>query len=947
MSRPGPARLQHRRRLAGPALTAAGVALSIASLGALHLWAGQPGAAQRTSDALAMALLRAELERDPADVHLRLRLVRQQLALGMYRDAERTLVPLYGAGVVAPPESALLSLDAALGIWRAIPPGLPERHVAEESALARLEAFLPRQASLDALAHAARVARELGRPDLAARAEERAASLEPDPRRAKSLGFAAVDAYRAAESGDQALRLIEKLVDRFPAERDVLERALAVALAQNDGERARSFGERLLSVSAFDTVSLGRQLDLELAAGHLPGALDAAERLVAKAPRDRRSRATAARVATWAGRPRHALLHWTWLAKHGGSLEDVDEALALARALREESATAELLRIRSRIEPLSPAALAELTHALESTAAPRTVMAALESYAGSRSQSRDAWEALASAQERRRQFAAALATRLEIGRRFGGGLGHSLAVAKLQWAIGRGAEALAELQRWIDSTPPERVEYWEVLAEIAWQQEADPVALRAYGALWESEHIDVAGAERLLLLTRNSGRTDDLIRIGRSGWSRMRQPRLLLLAMDEAARTGRWNDVEAMAAEAAGSGDDFDSLPAYWMLRARADERERRIPQAIGAYRRALEGDPKSKAARAGLLWLLSGAHQRGTLSEYLATWADDASGDPELSRAYLAGLEEMRTASPPLFRSLPAAAGAELASESVAGVVLAQQRAFVRAEIAGGEVELRQGLIAALPNGARLELPGAETRLSAQARLPGFAGQTEATAGISVRSDGNVLQAGVARTQRLASMGEARIEASLHEPADESLALRLEGMRTRVGGAVAVSEGGAYQRIAYDWKSWSTRAGAGVGKGGSANIEIGWRTQSPDVVVRLQGGYQRNWLRGSMPAVLRDIASDPSAVLPAELAAIGVGAGVARLPVGPVRLAADLWIGSVGPPFRPAFRIQTGMAITPLRNGDLAMSAFAANDRWSAGGNLGLSLTLTHRFGM
>ncbi|HYY51301.1 MAG TPA: tetratricopeptide repeat protein, partial [Myxococcales bacterium] len=813
---------QRRHRLAGPVLTGALVVCSLGSLGALHLWAREPGKAENAADALGLALLRADLERNPDNATLRLKLTREQIALGMYEDAERTLAPLYGRER-ATTEVALLSLDVALGAWRAIPADDSDRRETGSRALARLEAFLPRRASLDDLAHAAGAARELGRPDLAARAEERAAALEPDPRRVIELGLAALDSYRAADNGRDALRLAEKLADRFPSDRRVLDRALAIALAQNDPETARRLGERLLAVGGLDAVSLGRQLDLELAAGDLPAALITAERLVVVAPGDRRSQLTAARVAIWSGNPRKALSHWTWLAKNGGSIHDVDEALTLARALRDEAAVAALLQIRSRAQPLPAAALSELAHALESTAAPRSATAALERYVALRPASREAWDALASLQERRREFEAALQTRFEIARRFGRTLSNELAIAKLHWAVGRRADALAALKSWIDTAPRARAEYWEVLAEIAWQEEADEVALRAYRTLWDAGGIDVAGAERLMLLTREAGRTDDLIRIGRAGWSRTRQPRLLLLAMDEAARGGRWADVERMASEASSSGDDFASLPAYWMLRARADERAGRIPEAIGAYRRALAGDPKSKAARSGILWLLSGAHQRGPLSEYLATWADEAPNDPELSRAYVAGLEELRAASASASRQPPAAVGAEVGGESVANMVFAQQRGFVRSTISGAELELRQALIAAIPGDAGPKVPGAETRLGAIARLPGLSGVTDVAAGISARPDGNVLQAGVGRTQRLASIGEARVEASVHEPADESLALRLEGVRTRVGGAVAVREGAAYQRIAYDWKTWSTRAGADLGKGGSANLEIGW----------------------------------------------------------------------------------------------------------------------------
>jgi tetratricopeptide (TPR) repeat protein len=565
-----------RGKLAGPALTAAVIAISSGSLGALHLWAGESGGARVGGDALALALLRADVERRPEDAEPRFRLIREQLALGLYRDAERTLGPLVRERSVPGRETVLLSLDVALGVWRSSAPGMPERRSAETHALERLEAFLPRNATLDDLAHAAAVARELGRPDLAARAQERAAALEPEPQRAVELGLAAVDAYRAADNGSEALRLVDKLADRFPAERAVLERAGAIALAQNDPARARLFGERLLAIGALDTVSLGRQLDLDLAAADLGGALKTAERLTALAPEDAQSRRTAARVAIWAGRPDRALHHSIWLARRGDR-PGLEQGLALARALRDETAVAELLALRSRRETLSGGALEELAHALESTAAPRSVTAALERYATTHPGSAAAWEGLAAAQERRREFPAALATRLEIARRFGHTVVNSVAVAKLQWAVGDPAGALTVLQRWIDSAGPGQGEYWHVLAEIAWREEADPVALRAYRILWESRRIDAAGAERLLLLNRAAGRTDELIRLGREGWSRLRQPRLLLLAMDEAARKDRWGDVEMMVDDGATSGDAFDNLPAYWLLRARLEERAGRI----------------------------------------------------------------------------------------------------------------------------------------------------------------------------------------------------------------------------------------------------------------------------------------------------------------------------------------------------------------------------------
>src|SRR5205814_8705237 len=72
-----PPEQQRRRRVAGPGVTAAVVAVSIGSLGGLRLWAGEAESAQGPADALGLALLRADLERNPADATLRLRLTRE------------------------------------------------------------------------------------------------------------------------------------------------------------------------------------------------------------------------------------------------------------------------------------------------------------------------------------------------------------------------------------------------------------------------------------------------------------------------------------------------------------------------------------------------------------------------------------------------------------------------------------------------------------------------------------------------------------------------------------------------------------------------------------------------------------------------------------------------------------------------------------------------------
>jgi len=218
------------------------VAFSIAGLGALHLWAGEPRGGAG-ADVLAVALLRADVDREPDDAAARVRLARQQLSAGLQQEAEHTLAPLLRGDTELSRETADLSLEIAVSAWRALRPGTGARRAAAATAIARMEKLLAREADVPVLVDLARLANELGRPDLAASAAERAATLEPDSARAMSLGLAAVEAWRSADQGAQALRVAEVVAARFPSERAVLETAVTVALAQNDPVRARGFGE--------------------------------------------------------------------------------------------------------------------------------------------------------------------------------------------------------------------------------------------------------------------------------------------------------------------------------------------------------------------------------------------------------------------------------------------------------------------------------------------------------------------------------------------------------------------------------------------------------------------------------------------------------------------------------------------------------------------------------
>ncbi len=980
---------------------AAFVVAAAGGLIALRPGAGGPELAAPGRDPLTVAYLRAFVAGHPDDASMRLRLVREQLALGTLADAEATVAPLLAD--TPTPEVGRLSLEISLASWRAARAGTPERAQAEARALARVELAAGRAPTLDGITRAAVAARELGRPDLAARAQERAAVLDRercaewlaraaadflaaadagsaaaswrraygctgDGPAARARALEALDAQIAADRGADALRFATGLVARFPDDREILSRAAALAFANGDAAGARRFATRLGDLGAADETVLGRLFDLDLAARDLPGALRTAQRLVRLAPADPQFRRLVARVAGWAGRPRLGLPHWMWLARRGDTA-GLAQALQLAHALEDDAAVAELLTDQARRRPLTEMPLAELASALERLGLPDRAVAVLED-AARRSDSDATWEQLAAFHERRRDLPAAIAVRTELAQRRGPSLSGSVQLAKLQWAAGRSGAALAELGGWSDAADRGETEYWQLLSELAWQQESDELATRAYRTLWNGGQIEPVGAERLIILSREAGRSADAIRYGREGWVRLGEPRLLVIAMDEAASAGRWDELARLRREAVRHEPQFAGSLSYWLLCAQLDRRAGRVADAARDYRSALAVDGGSAMARSGLIWLLIDSGDRDGLSTALATWAAEAKDDPGLWRAYAGGLERLgrirealafyrreADADPDdaetrarylaaVHRSMPPAAApspsivtAELGVTSLGSVMMRRLGVVARTPVRQFELEGRAGLTHVSAGEQMPPLSRDAVDLLAGATVTGLGGRTEIFGGASVQRDGTVARATLAHTRELTRRAQLRLEAAVNDVAPESAILVVESVRTRAGGALALTSGRLWGRAVGEWKTWSTRSGTWLGRGGAGSFELGLhaRLGDPEISLRLQGGYQRNQVATVMPG---------APLLPDELAMLGVGLGAPRWTVGRLRLLLDAWLGWMAPPQRAAYRLQTGFAITPFEGAELSLAGYVANDNWILGrGEVGMTASLAYRF--
>jgi tetratricopeptide (TPR) repeat protein len=444
--------------------------------------------------------------------------------------------------------------------------------------------------------------------------------------------------------------------------------------------------------------------------------------------------------------------------------------------------------------------------------------------------------------------------------------------------------------------------------------------------------------------------------------------------MDEAARSRRWDALARLRREAARDEQRLAGSLAYWLLCGQLDEHGGRVADAARDYRRALAVDGGAAAARSGLLWLLINSDDRAGLAAQLGTWAADAEVDPGLWRAYAAGLEllgrsrealvfyqreadadpdddaararylaAVRRAAPGA-PATPATApsstvGAEVGVTTLGPAVLRRLGASARTDVRGVAFEIRSVLTRVTADDPMLRLDRSAVDLLVGGALAALGGRAELLGGASVQRDGAVPRATLAYTRLLGPRAQAGLEAAVNDVAPESAVLLAEAVRTRAGGSLGLGSVRFYGRVAGEWKTWSTRSGTWLARGGAGTLELGAhaRLANPEVNLRLVGGYQRNELAAAMPG---------APILPDQLATLGVGVSAAGWNVGPTRLVLDAWLGEMAPPHRLAYRFQSGLAITPFARAELSLTGYVANDNWMVGhGALGMTASLAYRF--
>lgn len=629
-------------------------------------------------DRISVLYLRLMVGINPEDASLRLALARQYQKLGNLKEASQVLQSLLGQNGREALEARILALELNLNSYF----GKDSADSSRASDLAILKKNIENIAHealpTDLLERVVKLSLELERPDLAAKLYEYWASVDeehrferfkeagrwyvaagqaekaadiyqkiyetnPDAGQAKQFAILTIEAYLAADKGRRALGLVQDYLQKYPNDKEFLDRAVALSLANNNPREALVWGRKRLALEPADPEQINKLIDIALAAEAGEEAWLLSESLLKLNPADIPVRERTAQLAEWTVKLNEALNHWIWLIKQDkNNQKAIENGLRLAQRLKARKTTIELFTLLSEVRALKDTELNYLLAIFNQQRDADQVIGFLQRYLARYPATLAGWKALAKAQENAGLLTEAAATWHQIGQRFNIPVAAAVREAGLLRRTGASEAAFSVLLRNQNRAADDDTEFWQSFADLSWKTKRADQALLAYTTLWESGAAESVTAERLIQLHRGRKKPDAAIAIAKEAHRRFDHPRWLLLAMDTSAQFGFWDNLKQLLAQADADQRQFQSLEMYWLMRAQLHNHDRQFKTAMADYQQALKLNPDSITAKEGVLWALIDQGDKRGLANYLELWQKEAAATPPLWGVYGIGLSKL-----------------------------------------------------------------------------------------------------------------------------------------------------------------------------------------------------------------------------------------------------------------------------------------------------------------
>ena len=580
-------------------------------------------------------LLRAR----PQDDATRRALVRSLTDAGRWTEAHQVLAPLLEKGGETARTARLDALEITSRQVRSLGADRPERSVLVQSLTRQIERVQAESLDAALLERMAGISLEVSAPALAARIYQRLANMDA-PRRAHWLALAGHQHLAGGSPGLAATAY----QDASRAAHDVVGRrkyallALDAMVASADGARALRLAKERLGDFADDMDFLQRAVDIAMGQNDLQWAQSVGQQLLKLDPANVQQRIRQARIADWSGQPESALEQWLALARTTPTPEVLDRAMRNAQALERDDVWLKLAQQASAKRPLSAQEQQDLGRIVQRGTAGGPLIAFLQDYGARNALTSVQWQALANAHEQLGDLPAAL----NVWQGLRPGVFSPVVLAsqraRLLSALRRPQDAWSALRAVQASVPAGDHAFWQTYADLAWECGAQEEALANYAQVWSAGAQSAQVPERLMAGYSAHGATDAAVAVGVDAYLRLDHPRWLLLAMDTAAQAQRWDLLRTVSDQAQGSEARFADSEMYWLLQAHLARHDHDPVRAHAAYTQALALNPQADATRVQLVWTALETGEDLLLLSELAQWQDQAQDNADYWHAYAMG---------------------------------------------------------------------------------------------------------------------------------------------------------------------------------------------------------------------------------------------------------------------------------------------------------------------
>ncbi len=391
----------------------------------------------------------------------------------------------------------------------------------------------------------------------------------------------------------------------------------------------------------YDEPLYGLAFEVFLANGNVGDARRVAEAAVKQRPDDMAWRRRLAQTSEWDSKPQDALVQWLALARRSHTDEAWQAVLRLAPGLQEEEPLLEAwLREASRRE-LHLEEWKRLLELYESLGKPAEgivfLKAQFERHGGRNFALLDL---VATLEERSGRVDEAIATLERIRVAEPANTARGVRLASLYFLRSDFSRAYALLRPLQQYATGKDAEYWQILAELAWQLQDDATATTAYSRLQNNGSADAGELERLIQLLRPQ-QPVEARRLALFSWRKFRSVSGFITALELASADKDIVTMKSLLEEL--SPEDDQRLAAntfYLTLRATYYQAIGNRPAALAELRRAMATDAGNADLRLSTFWLLIDMRETRELRERLRAWSGQSA--PAWLDAYAAAWQAL-----------------------------------------------------------------------------------------------------------------------------------------------------------------------------------------------------------------------------------------------------------------------------------------------------------------